>query len=57
MYAHFWVKKGKEAKENFHIHLSVLNTTFCVLQKVICESEKSFPTLFSNQTINLQSFF
>jgi len=48
VYPHLWATNGKEAQKNFHIHVSVLKATFCVLHKVFGESEKFFHTLFSS---------
>jgi hypothetical protein len=56
VYPQFWATNGKEVEENFHNHLVILKTTFCVHCKM-GESGNIMLHLFSSQTLDLQTSF
>ncbi len=53
VYPQYWAINGQSIEEKFHIHLSVLKATFCVPYKVVGESVKCFPILFSSKTLDM----
>jgi hypothetical protein len=56
VYPQFWATNGNEATDNFHIHLVILEATFCVPHKVN-ENVNIMLAFFSRQTFDLQTFF